>query len=117
MRRGSIPNGSEVSQYLPALQEDDAASSLVSADAKPLSDRLSHARGIATRESIEAEAIEQLQAASIEASADNLETFRGTLIAYYFATHFSEAEIDDHINLARKQERFQNLQKVVNSEA
>jgi hypothetical protein len=74
------------------------------------------ARGIATRDSIETEAREQLQAANIEASADNLETFRGTLIAYYFATHFSEAEIDDHINLTRKYERFQNLQKVVNSD-
>jgi hypothetical protein len=73
------------------------------------------ARGIVTFESIAAEAREKLAEAGVESSHANLEDFRGSLIDLYFARHFADDDIDNYINLARKLELFQNLQKVVNT--
>jgi hypothetical protein len=74
------------------------------------------ARGTATADGIETEARNLLQEAGLEASVENLASYRNALIDYQFANAFSDDEIDNHIHLARKYDRFQNLQKVVNSE-
>ncbi len=41
---------------------------------------------------------------------------RDALIDLLFVEHFSDNEIENHINLARKEERFRNLNRVVNAE-
>jgi hypothetical protein len=73
-------------------------------------------RGTTTPDGIETEARNLLQEAGMEPSTENLASYRNTLIDHHFANAFSDDEIDNHIHLARKYERFQNLQKVVNSE-
>ena len=73
-------------------------------------------RGTTSVDGIEIEAKKLLQSAGMEVSAENLASYRNALIDYHFANNFSDDEIDNHIHLARKHERFENLQKVVNSE-
>ncbi|HBZ54903.1 MAG TPA: hypothetical protein DEO88_05820 [Syntrophobacteraceae bacterium] len=73
-------------------------------------------RGTITIDGIETEAQELLQEAGMGASTDSLTSTRDILIDYHFANEFNDDEIDNHIHLARKHERFQNLQKVVNTE-
>jgi hypothetical protein len=74
------------------------------------------AKGIVSPEAIEAEARERLQEAGMELSSENVDVFRAALIDLYFAGHFAEAELDNYVNLARKQQLFQNLQRVINTE-
>jgi len=45
-----------------------------------------------------------------------LEEYRDALIDLYFANHFSDEEIENYINLARKLDRFRALNRVVNME-
>jgi hypothetical protein len=73
-------------------------------------------RGIVTEKKIEREAIEKIRAEGQEPNEENIREYIGVLIDLYFANFFSDAEIENHINLARKQDRFKNLNRVINKE-
>ncbi|MEJ2657841.1 MAG: PEP/pyruvate-binding domain-containing protein [Desulfobacterales bacterium] len=73
-------------------------------------------RKIATREEIELEAVERLLAEGKTPDKENLHEYMGILIDLYFASFFSEPEIENHINLARKQDRFKHLNRIINME-
>ena len=73
-------------------------------------------RGIVTEKKIEREAIEKIRAEGHEPNEENIREYIGVLIDLYFANFFSDAEIENHINLARKQDRFKNLNRVINKE-
>ncbi len=73
-------------------------------------------RKIATKDRIEQEALERLSAEGKTPDKENLHEYTGVLIDLYFASFFSESEIENHINLARKQDRFKHLNRIVNME-
>jgi hypothetical protein len=73
-------------------------------------------RRIVTEKKIEREAIEKIRAEGQEPNEENIREYIGVLIDLYFANFFSDAEIENHINLARKQDRFKNLNRVINKE-
>ncbi|MFH0814380.1 MAG: PEP/pyruvate-binding domain-containing protein [Pseudomonadota bacterium] len=73
-------------------------------------------RGIVKRESLQAEAAEGLKKSNTAVTEETLREYTDALIDLYFVQHFSEAQIQNYINLARKIERFQNLNRVVNVE-
>jgi hypothetical protein len=73
-------------------------------------------RGIVTEKKIELEAIENIRAEGQEPNEENIREYIGVLIDLYFANFFSDAEIENHINLARKQDRFKHLNRVINKE-
>ncbi len=73
-------------------------------------------RGITTEEEIEQEAVKKLRSEGHDPTEKSISEYKSILIDLYFASFFNEAEIEDHINLARKQDRFQNLNKVINKE-
>ena len=73
-------------------------------------------RGIVNGEEVEQEALKKLRSEGQNPTEENISEYKNILIDLYFASSFSEAEIEDHINLARKQDRFQNLNKVINKE-
>jgi hypothetical protein len=73
-------------------------------------------KGISTEEKIEQEALKKLRDEGQDPSEENIREYIGLLIDLYFASSFSEAEIENHINLARKQDRFKNLNRVINKE-
>jgi hypothetical protein len=73
-------------------------------------------RGIVTEKKIEREAIEKIRAEGQQPNEENIREYIGVLIDLYFANFFSDAEIENHINLARKQDRFKNLNRVINKE-
>jgi len=74
------------------------------------------ARGIADRETLEKQARNKLETEGLPATKENLKDYTDALIDLYFANHFSGDEIENHINLARKEDRFRNLHRVVNAE-
>jgi hypothetical protein len=73
-------------------------------------------KGITTEKEMEQEALEKLRAEGQDPSEEKLREYIGVLIDLYFASFFSEAEIENHINLARKQDRFKHLNRVINKE-
>jgi hypothetical protein len=73
-------------------------------------------KGIVAEEEIEQEALKKLRSEGQEPTEKSISEYKSILIDLYFASFFNEAEIEDHINLARKQDRFQNLNKVINKE-
>jgi len=73
-------------------------------------------RGIATEEEIEQAAMEKLRAEGRELHEENIREYVGVLIDLYFASFFKETGIENHINLARKQDRFKHLNRVINKE-
>ena len=73
-------------------------------------------RGIVSLEDLEREARERLKEKGLPISKEDLLEYKNVLIDLYFANHFSEQEIENHINLARKEELFQSLNRVVNTE-
>jgi hypothetical protein len=73
-------------------------------------------RGIVTEKEIEQEALKKLRSEGQHPSEENIREYIGVLIDLYFANFFSDAEIENHINLARKQDRFKNLNRVINKE-
>ncbi|MEJ2277604.1 MAG: hypothetical protein P8Y70_07630 [Candidatus Lokiarchaeota archaeon] len=73
-------------------------------------------REITTREKIEKEALERLTTEGKNPDKENLYEYTGVLIDLYFASFFSESEIENYINLARKQDRFKHLNRIVNME-
>jgi hypothetical protein len=73
-------------------------------------------RGVLTEEELERQVLRVLDGEGLPPTEANKKRTRQALIDLLFATHFSEKEADDHINLARKQDRFRNLNRVVNAE-
>jgi hypothetical protein len=73
-------------------------------------------RGIVTSEALQKEARQRIGVSHETPTDDRIEECENALIDLYFANHFSDAEIEDHINLARKMERFWVLNRVVNVE-
>lgn len=73
-------------------------------------------RGIITPEAIQKEARQIQVEKGLGGDPDALIELTNALIDLYFARHFSDSEIDNHINLARKLEAFQHLHEVVNRE-
>ncbi len=71
-------------------------------------------RGIVSREELYEVA---KRAASVEKDKTvDVDEYVGALIDFYFANNFNPVEIENHINLARKMDRFRHLSKVVNME-
>jgi hypothetical protein len=73
-------------------------------------------RGIATEKEIEQKALEKLRAEGQDPNEENIREYIGVLIDLYFANFFKESEIENYINLARKQDRFKHLNRVINKE-
>jgi len=62
------------------------------------------------------EALEKLQNENHEPDEETIKEYSNLFIDLYFANFFSEEEIENHINLARKQDSFRNLNKIANME-
>jgi len=73
-------------------------------------------RGVADKESLEKEACAKLESEGLPATERNIKDYADALVDLYFAKHFSREECENHINLARKEDRFRNLTRVVNAE-
>lgn len=73
-------------------------------------------RGVVDPETLEKETLEWLEKKGVPASEETLREYKSALIDLYFANHFTEEEIENHINLARKEELFRILNRVVNTE-
>jgi len=73
-------------------------------------------KNIVTEEKIRKEALAKIRANEQDPDEESLREYRGAIIDLYFANSFSKAEIENYINLARKQDRFKNLNRVINKE-
>jgi hypothetical protein len=73
-------------------------------------------RGIITREKLHEQALEALRADEVPDTEINRQEYVEGLIAHYTASHLSDYEIENYINLARKKEKCQELSFVVNQE-
>jgi hypothetical protein len=73
-------------------------------------------RGVVDAEMIEKEAIAMLQDDGKEPNEEQIREYSNILIDLYFASHFSEEEIENYVNLSRKQDRFKHLNRVINME-
>jgi hypothetical protein len=73
-------------------------------------------RGVVDPETLEKEAREWLESEGLPVSEENLREYRNALTDLYFANHFTQEEIENHINLARKEDLFRILNRVVNTE-
>lgn len=73
-------------------------------------------RGIITQRSLNRLAKEELGRTHKAIKKKAIREYTNVLIDLYFANNFSDEEIENHINLARKLERFRTLNRVVNME-
>src|SRR5208337_5574407 len=73
-------------------------------------------RGIVCTESIRQDAIKQMEALGEPATEQAIGEVTGILTDIYFARHFTWEDIENYINLARKRDSFQSLNKLMNSE-
>lgn len=73
-------------------------------------------RKIASRDSLEQEVLDELQEEGLPPTEENRKEYLEALVDSYFAEHFSSAEIEDYINLARKREKAQTLSMIVNQD-
>lgn len=73
-------------------------------------------RGIASLENLRKEALQKLKEEQKAADEDSLREYTDALIDLNFARSFSREEIENYINLARKKDAFEYLNKVVNTE-
>ncbi|MBN2123814.1 MAG: PEP/pyruvate-binding domain-containing protein [Deltaproteobacteria bacterium] len=73
-------------------------------------------KGIVNAEEIEKEALSLIREKGLEVTEEDLKVYRGSLIDLYFANHFTDEDVENHINLARKEELFKDLYRVVNTE-
>ena len=73
-------------------------------------------KNIVTEEKIRKEALAKIRANEQDPDEESLREYMGAIIDLYFANSFSKAEIENYINLARKQDRFKNLNRVINKE-
>jgi hypothetical protein len=71
-------------------------------------------REIIAREKLFQKAVDQLKADGLPDTETNRLEYLEALTDYYFANHFSPAEIENYINLARKRDKCQTLSMVVN---
>ncbi len=71
-------------------------------------------RGVITRERIHQKALEALNKDGIPVTEENRQEYVEALTDAYFANSFSEMEIENYINLARKRDRAQTLSIVAN---
>ncbi|EFK05878.1 pyruvate phosphate dikinase, PEP/pyruvate binding domain protein [delta proteobacterium NaphS2] len=67
-------------------------------------------------EQIREDALKALQKEKIEPSEDNIHEYMDAMVDLEVVNHFGEEEIDQYINLARKEDRLEKLIKVVNTE-
>lgn len=74
------------------------------------------ARGIADRKGIESEALKCIAEQGDAVDEDLAKEYGNVIGDILFAKHFSEEEIENYINLARKNDRFRHLYRVVNRE-
>jgi len=72
--------------------------------------------GIITLEDIRREAVRKLREEGLPVNDRNIRDYSHALIDFHFARHFTQEEIENYIHLARKQDAFQNLTKVLNTE-
>ena len=73
-------------------------------------------RGIVCAESIRQDALKQLEALGERVTEQAVGEVIGVLTDMYFARHFTWEDIENYINLARKRDSFQRLNKLMNSE-
>ena len=73
-------------------------------------------KNLITEEEIRQKALAKILADGKDPDEEILREYMGTLIDLYFANSFSETEIENHINLARKKDQFRNLNRVINKE-
>lgn len=73
-------------------------------------------RRIVTGEEIDRQARSWLDREKIEITDEKLQEYRNVLIDLHFARNFTPYEVENYINLARKNDRFRNLTRVVNWE-
>lgn len=73
-------------------------------------------RGIILREKLYQEALEALKADGLPDTEITRQEYVEGLIGYYSATHLSDNEIENYINLARKKDKCQKLSFAVNQE-
>lgn len=73
-------------------------------------------RGIIDSETIRKKALEEIEKKGSHPDDNNLKEYGDALIDLYFSNHFTEEEIENHINLARKEDLFKILNRVVNTE-
>jgi len=73
-------------------------------------------REIVNEETLEQEAVKKLHEEGLDLNEENIREYMNVLIDLYFANFFSDEEIGNNINLARKQDRFKNLNRVINTE-
>jgi hypothetical protein len=73
-------------------------------------------KGIATFDSIKCEALSRFTEDSGAADEESIQEYIHALIDIHFARNFDEEQIENYINLARKNEAFQKLNEVVNRE-
>ncbi|UCD89104.1 MAG: hypothetical protein JSW04_11780 [Desulfobacterales bacterium] len=71
---------------------------------------------ITNAKTLEQEASARLRKEGLEPDEDSIREYKNALIDLYFASYFSEEEIENHINLARKKDRFKHLNRVINTE-
>ena len=71
---------------------------------------------IVDKDTLEQQVVERLSKEGIEPDEENIREHTNALIDLYFASFFSEEEIENHINLARKKYQFKQLRRVINKE-
>ena len=73
-------------------------------------------RGINDEETIRREAKAMIEAEGKPVTEENLKAYMDALIDLHFISHFSDETIENHINLAHKNDLFRKLNRVVNTE-
>jgi hypothetical protein len=73
-------------------------------------------KNIVTEAEIRQEALEKFRAEGQDPDEENLREYMDIFIDLYFASFFNETEIENYINLSRKQDRFKHLNRIINME-
>jgi len=73
-------------------------------------------RSIINFEQLRQEALAKIQAEGRDPDEKDVREYMDVLIDLYFATFFNETEIENHINLARKKDRFKHLTRTIKRE-
>jgi hypothetical protein len=74
-------------------------------------------RDIVDADTLRQEALKKLEDENQDPQEKKVQEYVDILIDLYFANFFNKVEIENYINLARKEDRFNNLNKVVNMES
>jgi hypothetical protein len=73
-------------------------------------------KNIVNEQKLRQEALKRIENDGRKPDAENVREYMGALTDLYFATFFTDNEIENHINLARKQDRFKHLARVIKRE-